>query len=213
MGPTMNGLENLLRLPTGCGEQNMLNFAPAVYVARYLDTVGQLNAEIRKKCLRFMQTGKKIVDPLPCSRNACSDVLPGYQREMTYQRADGSYSAFGGSDSCGSMWYVFLRKFFGIVLYPLLSRLTAFVVRSFGQADGLIGMSIDSNVQQEAIDFILARQSMDGSFPPVCKLLDKEMQGCSGGTCSLTAYVALALLEAGVSPKVTVKPFNYRLFV
>jgi uncharacterized protein YfaS (alpha-2-macroglobulin family) len=84
MGPTIDGLDSLLRLPTGCGEQNMLNFAPAVYIARYLDTVGQLTAEIRKKALLYMQTG--------------------YQREMTYQRADGSYSAFGDRDSCGSMW-------------------------------------------------------------------------------------------------------------
>ena len=57
MGPTINGLENLLRLPTGCGEQNMLNFAPAVYIARYLETVGHLSTEIRKKSLRYMQTG------------------------------------------------------------------------------------------------------------------------------------------------------------
>ncbi len=59
MGPTIDGLENLLRLPTGCGEQNMLNFAPAVYIARYLDTVGQLDDATRKKALHFMQTGNR----------------------------------------------------------------------------------------------------------------------------------------------------------
>ena len=64
MGQTINGLESLLRLPTGCGEQNMLNFAPAVYIARYLDTVGELTAEIREKSLHFMQTGSKPVDPI-----------------------------------------------------------------------------------------------------------------------------------------------------
>ena len=90
-----------------------------------------------------------------------------------------------------------------MLIFPaLLSRLTAFVVRSFAQADGLIKMSIDPKVQDKAMDFILARQNPDGSFPPVCKPLHKEMQGCSGGDCSLTAYVTLALLEAGVSPKV-----------
>ena len=82
-------------------------------------------------------------------------------------------------------------------------------MRSFGQADGLIGMSIDPKVQEEAIDFILGQQdSQDGSFPPVCKPIHKEMQGCSGGKCSLAAYVTLALLEAGVSPKVKIQPFN-----
>ncbi|XP_062505913.1 alpha-2-macroglobulin-like protein 1 isoform X2 [Corticium candelabrum] len=163
MGPTISGLESLLRLPTGCGEQNMLNFAPAVYIARYLDTIGKLDAATRKKALHYMQTG--------------------YQRELTYQRQDGSYSAFGDRDRCGSMW------------------LTAFVLRSFGQADGLIGMSIDNRVQEEAIDFIISKQKDDGSFPPVCGPLHKEMQGCSGGGCSLTAYVTLALLEAGLPPK------------
>ena len=46
------------------------------------------------------------------------------------------------------------------------------------------------------------KQSRDGSFPSVCRVIDKEMQGCSGGKCGLTAYVALALLEAGVPPSV-----------
>ncbi|XP_062505048.1 ovostatin homolog 2-like [Corticium candelabrum] len=163
MGSTIDGLENLLRLPTGCGEQNMLNFAPAVYIARYLDTVGKLDNATRKKALRFMQTG--------------------YQREMTYQREDGSYSAFGNRDRCGSMW------------------LTAFVLRSFGQADGVLGMSIDERVQNEAVQFVKKHQNADGSFPSICSPIDKEMQGCSGGRCSLTAYVTLALLEAGISPK------------
>ncbi|XP_062505482.1 murinoglobulin-1-like isoform X2 [Corticium candelabrum] len=163
MGPTISGLESLLRLPTGCGEQNMLNFAPAVYIARYLHAIGKLDPATRKKALHYMQTG--------------------YQRELTYQRQDGSYSAFGDHDRCGSMW------------------LTAFVLRSFGQADGLIGMSIDNKVQEEAIDFIVSKQNDDGSFPPVCGPIHKEMQGCSGGGCSLTAYVTLALLEAGLPPK------------
>jgi len=30
----------------------------------------------------------------------------GYQRELTYKRSDGSYSAFGNGDSEGNMWWV-----------------------------------------------------------------------------------------------------------
>ena len=97
-------------------------------------------------------------------------------------------------------------NFYNIV-YHLLVRLTAFVLRSFGQADGLIGMSIDNKVQEEAIDFIISKQNDDGSFPPVCGPIHKEMQGCSGGGCSLTAYVTLALLEAGLPPKATVNGY------
>ncbi|XP_060581970.1 CD109 antigen-like, partial [Ruditapes philippinarum] len=32
MGPSINGLDKLLKLPTGCGEQNMLKFAPNIYI-------------------------------------------------------------------------------------------------------------------------------------------------------------------------------------
>ena len=33
---TIEGLEKLLQMPFGCGEQNMILFAPNVFVARYL---------------------------------------------------------------------------------------------------------------------------------------------------------------------------------
>jgi len=35
-------------------------------------------------------------------------ALLGYQRELTYQRSDGSFSAFGNSDPAGSIWLVVL---------------------------------------------------------------------------------------------------------
>ena len=57
MGPSVKGLDKLLQLPTGCGEQNMLKFAPAVYITRYLLTLDQLDDETREKSLRYMQTG------------------------------------------------------------------------------------------------------------------------------------------------------------
>lgn len=30
----------------------------------------------------------------------------GYERELSYQRADGSFSAFGDRDQSGSTWWV-----------------------------------------------------------------------------------------------------------
>ena len=36
----------------------------------------------------------------------CFVFLSGYQRELSYKRTDGSYSAFGNGDSEGNMWYV-----------------------------------------------------------------------------------------------------------
>ena len=75
MGPTISGLESLLRLPTGCGEQNMLNFAPAVYIAHYLDTIGKLDAATRKKALHYMQTGKTLKARLSALLKSIKDIL------------------------------------------------------------------------------------------------------------------------------------------
>jgi len=34
--------------------------------------------------------------------------MSGYQRQLTYQRSDGSFSAFGNRDKAGSAWLVVL---------------------------------------------------------------------------------------------------------
>ena len=36
MGPSINNLDSLLRMPFGCGEQNMLLFVPNIVVTEYL---------------------------------------------------------------------------------------------------------------------------------------------------------------------------------
>ena len=157
LAQTLGGLDNLLQMPYGCGEQNMILFAPNIYVARYLEATGQLKPEVMAKAEHLMITG--------------------YQRELTYQRGDGSFSAFGESDDEGSLW------------------LTAFVLKSFAQADGLI--YIDEAVLRDAADWILAHQRGDGSFEPVGFLHHQELLGGLQGNTALTAYVAIALHEAG----------------
>ena len=154
---TLDGLENLLQMPYGCGEQNMILFAPNIYVARYLEASGQLKPEVMARAEHLMTTG--------------------YQRELTYRRDDGSFSAFGQSDAEGSLW------------------LTAFVLKSFAQADGLI--YIDEAVMRDARDWIRRHQRADGSFEPVGFLHHQELLGGLRGNTALTAYVAVALLEAG----------------
>jgi CD109 antigen len=71
LSQTINGLEGLLRMPFGCGEQNMLLFAPNVFIARYLKESGQLKPEVMAKAETMM--------------------LTGYQRQLTYRRTDGSF--------------------------------------------------------------------------------------------------------------------------
>ncbi|XP_060000646.1 C3 and PZP-like alpha-2-macroglobulin domain-containing protein 8 isoform X3 [Lagenorhynchus albirostris] len=84
MGPTLNHLSNHLRLPFGCGEQNMIHFAPNVFVLKYLQKTRQLSPEVERETTDYL--------------------VQGYQRQLTYKHQDGSYSAFGERDKSGSMW-------------------------------------------------------------------------------------------------------------
>ncbi|XP_077396697.1 alpha-2-macroglobulin-like protein 1 [Festucalex cinctus] len=94
MGRAMKNLDKLLAMPYGCGEQNMLKFAPNIFILNYLKSTGQLTADILEKATRFLESG--------------------YQRELTYKHDDGSYSAFGKSDKSGNTWLTtFVMKSFG----------------------------------------------------------------------------------------------------
>jgi len=154
---TIEGLEGLIQMPFGCGEQNMIVFAPDVFITKYLEESGQLKPEIMAKAEKLMITG--------------------YQRELTYSHRDGSFSAFGESDKEGSLW------------------LTAFVLKCFSQATDLI--YIDDSILDEAEDWITAHQNGDGSFDPVGFVCHEEIMGGLEGKNALTAYVVIALLEAG----------------
>lgn len=154
---TIEGLEGLIQMPFGCGEQNMIVFAPDVFITKYLKESGQLKSEIMAKAEKLMITG--------------------YQRELIYRRSDGSFSAFGESDNIGSLW------------------LTAFVLKSFSQAKDLI--FIDETILDEAKTWITSHQNEDGSFDAIGFVHHQEMLGGLTGKTALTAYTAIALLEAG----------------
>lgn len=57
MGPTLNNLDNLLRLPFGCGEQNMIHFAPNVFVLKYLQKTKQLSHEVEVEATDYLVQG------------------------------------------------------------------------------------------------------------------------------------------------------------
>lgn len=59
MGPTLNNLDKLLRLPFGCGEQNMIHFAPNVFVLKYLQKTGQLSPEVETEATDYLIQGKE----------------------------------------------------------------------------------------------------------------------------------------------------------
>ncbi|KAM5254683.1 alpha-2-macroglobulin isoform 4-T4 [Hipposideros larvatus] len=86
LGSAMRNTQNLLQMPYGCGEQNMVLFAPNIYVLDYLKETQQLTPEVKSKAIGYLNTG--------------------YQRQLTYKHYDGSYSTFGEnySRSAGNTW-------------------------------------------------------------------------------------------------------------
>lgn len=93
LGSTTKNLDKLIRMPFGCGEQNMLVLVPNIVVLDYLTKINDLPADLKGKALKHMESG--------------------YQRQMTYKHKDGSFSAFGESDNSGSVWLTaFVARYF-----------------------------------------------------------------------------------------------------
>ncbi|KAM5141229.1 alpha-2-macroglobulin-like [Mantella aurantiaca] len=84
MGTAMQNLGNLLKMPSGCGEQNIALFTPNIFILEYLNNTGQLTPQIKSKALNYLYTG--------------------YQRQLIYRHYDGSYSAFGPRFGEGNTW-------------------------------------------------------------------------------------------------------------
>uniref|UniRef100_A0A8C6R234 Alpha-2-macroglobulin n=1 Tax=Nannospalax galili TaxID=1026970 RepID=A0A8C6R234_NANGA len=75
LGSAMQNTQSLLQMPYGCGEQNMVLFAPNIYVLDYLNETQQLTQETKSKAISYLNMG--------------------YQRQLNYKHQDGSYSTFG----------------------------------------------------------------------------------------------------------------------
>ncbi|UCD50354.1 MAG: hypothetical protein JSW27_22860 [Phycisphaerales bacterium] len=161
---SIEGVDDLLGMPYGCGEQNMIFLAPDVEVLRYLIATGQLTPEVRAKTEHF--------------------ITVGYQRELTFRHADGSFSAFGEQHGkSGSLW------------------LTAFVLDTFSGAREVT--TIDETILTEAAQWIVSHQAQDGSWEPVGFVCHSEMVGGVEGVYALTAFVTIALTNyGGVEPHV-----------
>ena len=79
---SMNGVADLLEMPYGCGEQNMIFLAPDIEILKYLREIDELAPEVRAEAEYFVNVG--------------------YQRQLTFQTTDGGFAAFGGDE--GALW-------------------------------------------------------------------------------------------------------------
>lgn len=154
LGPSAANLQLLVQLPYGCGEQNMVRFAPIVFIMEYLTNTRQPN-ELAPKLISYMQEG--------------------YQRELIYQREDGSFSAFGNDDPAGSTW------------------LSAFVLRCFLKARQFI--LVDPVVLHDTLTWLLTYQKKNGEFWEPGRIINTQLQGSNYSAVTLTAYIMSALIE------------------
>ncbi|NWY63122.1 A2ML1 protein, partial [Chionis minor] len=174
MGTALQNLDHLVQMPHGCGEQNMVLFAPIVYVLQYLEKTRQLTPVIKERATGFLRNGNTNI--LSC--------FPGYQIQLQYQHPDGSYSEFGTKDEYGNTW------------------LTAFVVKCFVQAKPYI--FLDNRTIQAALTWLEFHQLPSGCFRNVGQLFHTAMKGGVDGEVPLAAYITSAYLEAGETPESTV---------
>ncbi|XP_071802059.1 complement C3-like isoform X1 [Asterias amurensis] len=87
----LGGLDSLLEIPRGCGEQTMLFLAPNVYVYRYLKHSDQYTADLEESAKQYIENG--------------------VTRELTFRQVDGSFAAWPNRP--GSTWLTtFVTKVF-----------------------------------------------------------------------------------------------------
>ncbi|XP_056329658.1 alpha-2-macroglobulin-like protein 1 [Danio aesculapii] len=92
LGRALKNLDGLLRMPYGCGEQNIAVLSPNIYILQYLENTKQLTSAIRERASGFLKSG--------------------YQRQLNYLNLDGSYTTFGQGE--GNTWLTaFVLRTFG----------------------------------------------------------------------------------------------------
>ncbi|CAG9853917.1 unnamed protein product [Phyllotreta striolata] len=84
LAAAMVHLDSVIRLPTDCGEQNLVHLMSNLIVLHYLKTTNQLTPAVQNQAVVNLETG--------------------YQKQLNYRRKDGSYSIFERKDSVGSVW-------------------------------------------------------------------------------------------------------------
>ena len=144
VGRALSHLDSLVKMPTGCGEQNLVKVAPSVYVLRYL-----LNKEDNFSASENSSNHHLI-------RKAATYILSGFDNQLKYRHpTNGAFSSFGPKYGAnGSTW------------------LTAYVFEVFSEAERLplasiVGQSLDAHATlASAFDFLVSQQrhSKDGCF-------------------------------------------------
>ncbi|XP_062979689.1 ovostatin-like [Elgaria multicarinata webbii] len=201
MGTAMQNLQQLLRMPFGCGEQNMALFAPNIYILDYLNATGQLTEEIKLKATGYL--------------------VSGYQGQLSYKHSDGSYSAFGSRDKEGNSWLTaFVYKCFAsasrdIYIDPNVQTQSLLWLSNKQKSDGcfqnvgkLFNNALKGGVQDElSLSAYITSALLESGLPTVHPVVRNALYCLEAGLekGNITVYdqalVAYAFGLAGNKPK------------
>ena len=86
MAPALSNLQKLVKVPFGCGEQNMISVVPNIYLLKYLQGKGVSVPSVEEKAKKYMKIG--------------------WERQQKFRHPDGAYSVWGPTDeeAEGSIW-------------------------------------------------------------------------------------------------------------
>jgi len=202
MAPALENVGNLVRLPTGCGEQNMVGLVPNIYLLQYLDSVKleSVDSGLIDKAKEYMEIG--------------------YRRQQNYHHPNGAYSIWGDKgDKDGSSWLTaFVVKSFseasqyievsdslvqGSVDWLLDNQLEngCFAKRGYVHSSYLKGAGSDNSLTPFIVTALLeAKTRMDINIPDR-KLVDgvkcmlKENNSTDLYSTIVTAHAATLLLN------------------
>ncbi|KAJ7419867.1 alpha-2-macroglobulin-like protein 1 [Willisornis vidua] len=218
MGTALQNLDHLVQMPHGCGEQNMVLFAPIVYVLQYLEKTRQLTPEIRERAARFLRKGKYNRPTLLLCLPLCPVVLDAYSPPTWNTQSPHSlHSDFTANTILSTDVLFFFPGYqtqlqyqhpdgsyseFGTKDNYGNTWLTAFVVKCFVQAKPYI--FLDKKTIEAALTWLEFHQLPSGCFRNEGQLVHTFMKGGVDGEIPLAAYITAAYLEAGATPESTV---------
>uniref|UniRef100_A0A3P8V405 Alpha-2-macroglobulin-like n=2 Tax=Cynoglossus semilaevis TaxID=244447 RepID=A0A3P8V405_CYNSE len=165
LGRALKNLDGLLRMPYGCGEQNMALLAPNIYILHYLKNTDQLTPAILDKATNFLNSG--------------------YQRQLNYRHSDGAFSTFGKGR--GNTWLTaFVMRTFAkaktfIYIDPKVIKKTKSWLKQRQQENGcfqMIGTLFNNRMKGGVSDEVTLTAYITAAFLEM-KIDDNEMMNNS----------------------------------
>uniref|UniRef100_H0VHV8 Ovostatin homolog 2-like n=1 Tax=Cavia porcellus TaxID=10141 RepID=H0VHV8_CAVPO len=154
LGVAMQNLESLLQMPYGWGEQNIALLASNTYVLDYLRATKQLTEEVKSKASFFLSNG--------------------YQQQLSFKNADGSYSI----------------KF----LFSIIHKSTEEELQEDEEY-----VFIDETVQKQTLIWLSSKQKANGCFESDGHRSNNAWQTGDEEAVVLTSSIVVMFLEAGLN--------------